>query len=524
MAIVANTVTENGDVLFIKSDIAAVGLIALTGFVDETQNENYPYLYFSKTFRYSLDGITWSSWRELTVPNITSISVNPYDVFFVEYRYERKGVLGLENLEFDSATIDATYEPQSCGIYFTNSYFSKYFDCNDIEVLGWYLNVTEKLFNTGVLAQYLPRKNEDGNPEDFLIFWKSISKFFAYYVIYSRKFQNFYQTEDLVREYLIQRGLNVSNSDDLMTLNALMNTFTYEISKRGTINVYDKDSAVKGEILRLIFFEEFDEFIFNYHIPEHFGWTLNRSSPLYRGLDLDLNANKWYEKSRVTNLDLYPIIQSGASTITIIEDSGLDVVSLDHNDADVGFGQNGNIDDLNAFKITVNPNIVYDLSFKIKYSGDLGLTAGANIFDKNLNALNLKSIVDGTTLNNFIVNKLGYGITDWHELKFYIYPHDTVNNSVPISSNANFGTNLKFDINTSYIIPKIILDSPAECLVKDIKFKPAYTDYSRGFLNVKNYISVWLVNRNQKYNTEQLEDYMRRYLIPYNSNIKITSL
>lgn len=520
MAIIANTVTENGDVLFIKSDIAAVGLLALTGFTDSTVNENYPYLYFEKTFRYSLDGITWSNWTNLTIGNITTIIVDPYATFFIEYRYERKGVLGLENLAFNSATLDATYDAQSCGYYFTNSIFSNFFSCQDTELLGWYLNVTEKLFNTGVLAQYLPRFNENGSPEDFIIFWKSISKFFAHYVVYSRKFQHFYQNEELIREYLLQKGLHVSNNDDLMTLNTLMSQYMYEISKRGTINVYDKDSAIKGEILRLIFFEEFDEFVFNFYSPENFGWTLNRSSPLYRGLDLEENANKFRVNSPL-NSTRYQIIQSGGSTITLETLEGKEVVKI------VGDGTNEagflyNESNANTC-IPVSNTIDYELSFSLKSADTFSLKVGFTSTDKELNPIDLKGISTDTDSN--ICSTLGpiSPSNTWIKYRFLLLNKDATEANYTSLPNINEGENLKMTANVSYIIPTITT-SVGTVYLKDIMFTPADTEYSRGFLNVKNYISMWVKNRNTKYNTEELEDYVRRFMIPYNSNIKITEL
>lgn len=522
MAIVANTVSENGDVLYIKTDVAAVGLLALTGFVSSTTNEDYPYTYFEKTFRYSLDGITWSSWYDLITENITAIDVNPYATFFIEYRYEKKGALGIENLGFNSITLDATYEAQSCGIYFNNSIFSQYFDCQDIEVLGWYLNVTEKLFNTGVLAQYLPRKNENGSSEDFIIFWKSVAKFFAYYVVCARKFQNFYQNEDLIREYLLQRGLNVTNNDDLVALNTLMGQFTSEISKRGTINIYDKDSEIKGEILRLIFFEEFDEFIFNFHSPENFGWTLNRSSPMYRGLDLDENANKFYEKTEPIDITKYPIKQTIDSPVTIEELEGFNVIKLNSNASEecgIYF------DEFNQSKlIAVSENIDYELSFSMKVDGDMSLTVGFLAYDKDFNQITLRQVTNNANNDNFILEHDFINPNNtWIKLRFLFYNKNANNTDYTLIPNFGAGINLKMVENIAYVAPTITTKQ-GTIYLKDLKFIPSDTPYSRGFLNVKNYISMWSKNRNSKYSLEELEDYIRRFMIPYNSNIKVIEL
>ena len=72
--------------------------------------------------------------------------------------------------------------------------------------------------------------------------------------------------------------------------------FSHQIFNRGTNHINDKKnegSQIEGEILRLIQYNDKDEYLFNLHKTEHFGWNLGNSSPLYRGLYLNDNLQKY---------------------------------------------------------------------------------------------------------------------------------------------------------------------------------------------------------------------------------------
>src|SRR5690554_6466361 len=135
MAIIENKVTAEGDVLIIKPEVPVVGLVSLLNFVDTTVNESATD-YFLKEFRYSVDaGITFSSWIELTLPNIQSVSISKENQFVIEYRYTRVGNAPEVDLEFEDILVSGEIEELPYPIY-KSTYFDDFFNVNDINVYG----------------------------------------------------------------------------------------------------------------------------------------------------------------------------------------------------------------------------------------------------------------------------------------------------------------------------------------------------------------------------------------------------
>lgn len=528
MAIVGNIVTEVGDILEIRTDSPAVGVIALTGFIDDTDNEDVNN-FFDKKFRYSIDGITFTDWLPLTNPNISSISINESNVLIIHFRYEKQGD-DTSDLAFNSVTVNGDYVALSNPFYFDNSLFASYFGFNDIELLGWYLNVTEKLVNTGLIGPYVSRLNTAGSKEDYIVIWKSIAKFFAYYVILARKFQQFYQNKDLLIEYLEGRGLKTSINNTLPELVTLMSTYNQQIFKRGTSNIISLSDTGFGELLRLIFFEEGDEFLFNLYQLQHFGWNVNNSSPLYRGLYSEVNLNKSYEKTPdFIDLNLYPLVNP--SNISITTDGDKEVLSInvlssgEYDYSGIGYTS---VDDDNYKPITVDENLDYEITFFVK-KGVLGhLELSVNAFDKDGNALNLKSAKDDTITNSFINNLELQRDDEYLFIRCIIYNKQKLARDADLL-NVNQGNNLKFITGVTKIIPKIILsrvgiliDEDVQANIYNLKVTPLLTPYDRGFIQTSRFITCFLKNRNLILLEKEIEDFISRYLIPYNSRIDVT--
>lgn len=92
--IIENKTTENGDVLRISTDVPVLGLVLLSGFMDDTDGETSD-VYFKKKFRYSKDiGVTWSEWQDLNQGNIQSVPISEKELFLFEYAYQQEGKNG----------------------------------------------------------------------------------------------------------------------------------------------------------------------------------------------------------------------------------------------------------------------------------------------------------------------------------------------------------------------------------------------------------------------------------------------
>lgn len=257
------------------------------------------------------------------------------------------------------------------------------------------------------------------NDQDFITFWKTNAQFFAYYVILARKYSQFYKREELLLEYLRERGLLICDDETLENLQFLMKHYYDEIRKRGTIQiitkatVFDSDNSdsdsdsfseaskeVDGELLRTICFDKCDEFIFNFRRSEKLGLNIGNSSPLYRGTSNMEGVNKvWALLLSATDYLKYPLF--GASFISSISE-GDESDSDTNNDAllnsgytikfsglttgdAAGIGEDTNfppppVDFRNQYALNVDNNIDYQFSFRVKASAALAEFLHVTIF------------------------------------------------------------------------------------------------------------------------------------------------
>lgn len=510
-----------GEVIYIKSDHPVIGLVGVSALIDSTTGTTGTN-YFDKKFRLSKDGgITYSDWLTLTLGNLQAFTFTDYDIVIIEYSYQKIGPTP-SSLTFNSVTLTGTNSTLIQGERFSNSIFQDFFGEYDIQVLEWCLNVTEKLYHSGILASFIDRFNDLEKPDDFLAFWRSITKFFAYYVIYARKYEKFYENEKLTREYLEQRDLKISSSNTLVELNDLMSHYNNEIFKRGTIHIIDKKTPdrdwdigedIDGEFLRFIDYLPEDEFLFNPYRSEHFGWNLGNCSPLHTGLEVNENINKIYETNGLlTDLSRWPI--TGSTLLST--DLGEDIFSI----SAVG-GISGDVD---KKYIKVDYRMDYLLTFEIKKSSTTLLTVGMDSYDINDLLISNKSYRDGIDTNLFVENTNLCTDSEYILVRCVIF-----NSQRPIFSsgvlNINTGNNLIINENTIKVIPRITVSGSAiSAKIKNITFTPLFTTYSRGFLQVERFISTWVEKNNKSKTIQEIEDWTRKYLIPYNDNIRVTEI
>lgn len=446
MAVIENKVTEIGDVLIIKTDVPIIGIVTLLSFVDVTKGE-VGNKYFSKTFRYSVDGINFSPYILLTDANIQGIEINSTDTLVLEYVYQRSGLEDSGSLEFDSVTLEGQFVDIICGEAYDRSMFSDCFNCNNLCSLNWSINVLEKLYKKGILPNYIERGFGDSNAEDrdFIDFWRSVTHFFALFVCLARQFSTFYTNEELLKSYLDQRNLFFCTNSDYQSLYYLMQNYYDEIRQRGTIQIIKEknttdfigttdcdDSSVStslsqsssttdskyinGELLRLICYDITDEFMFNVCKAEKIGWNIGNSSPLYSGMSNQNGVNKAYEDSQdVEDLSLYPLINS--SNCSILNDVDKNVLFINA----VQNGQVAGIGHLDFSKaIKVDPQLDYEITFAVKQAYDVSqsaslsqsvsqsfgnngnLTFGCLAFNSYGGVVNLTNIITGADDDYFL--------------------------------------------------------------------------------------------------------------------------
>lgn len=535
MAIIENRTTEIGDVLYIKVEVPIIGLITLIDFIDTTIGETVD-RYFKKEFTYSRDGINFYPWAPLTNENVSTVSVDPSDTFVVQYRYTRVGTDPTSDLTFSDVTLRGDFQQGSCGSSYSDSIFAQFFSCQSLEVLGWAINVLEKMYKKGIVPTYIERGNDFTQDRDYIDFWRTLTTFFAYIVIYARQFQNFSMVQSLLSDYLIQRGLFICEDDqEMQELIYLKENFYREVSKRGSLSMLkEKDNAqqkVDGELLRLICKYIFDEFIFCLIDNKNQGWCINNSSPLWRGNIPQKHLNKsWEDSEDFTDIDLIPTF----GTVSIITDGDKKVIEIDGSVANTinGIGINySSFTLLDEQKlIPVSSNINYKISFQIKQPDDLkqNITFGILGFDKDGNLISCKEIINNTDTNFFFKRKKLNKNSSYYSVEGILYNFQQSSLSVINGTcNIGFGNDLKFgDERVCQIMPFITSDTPISYTgngtfyIWNLKMVPYDTNYGTYVLNRTNLIKMWYKNNNASLLNQEIEDNINYYFKPYSTTLK----
>ena len=520
MAIINNITTESGDVLQIIPEVPIVGLVSLLNFVDTTVGESETN-YYLKEFRYSVNGgVTFSSWITLTTLHISSVDVKKQDQFVIEYRYTHVGNSTPVELTFNDILVSGTVEDIVYPIYET-TFFKDFFNVNDINVYGWALNVLEKLYLYGILPKYMTRGEQSDNvleDQDFLVFWNSVTHYFAIIVYFARQFRDITQHSNIVELFLQSRGIESGNLD-VTQLTALFNDYMQQFSDRGTNQIVEQ-GTINGEFLRMIEFVSPEEFIFAHLQNFETGWCLGKSSPCWDNTENIINVVKGYEYTDdIVDLSKYPLVNSSKISISGIDMSiqnvaNAGVAGIDY-DADA------------AKKIVVNKNLDYEISFLCKLDvASTPLTFGARSYDANGNEITLLNAVDGVASNTFFSAQVLKVVGHYYWIRGIIYNQSKINDAGAVFIPG--GHYLRFNSATAvkYIVPQILLDNSTSVYPNGLKLhsifvRPLKVPFTRGQLGMKNIILSYLVNNNKTYSVDKMESLMKSKLLPANAFLKI---
>ena len=529
MSITSSKLVVEGLVTYIRS-IPIQGITAIIDYVDDAVSSVLT-SYWEKTFRYTTNGITYTDFTPLDLPTLEALTFDPSDIVIFEIAFTAHQPDGANDLTVSNFYMDVvtgTYTPTQD--QFGRSIFAPLFESYDSSVLSWQISVLEKLYEEGIVPSYIQRANLD----DYLAFWNAITKFFAFYVAYARVYSTFETYVDLIAEFLIEKGvcLSVTSTIDDMTL--LMNTYHTQIAHRGTARITDMlrfnpHLNVDGELMRLLFYNhDTDEFIFNPYKTQHFGWNLGNSSPLHRGMYLNDNANKYWNKGFPVN-DLHLTPHVGSFDIVFDSDLGFNVIKMGSPGYLRGFYENPYTGGKDWIK--VDPSLSYEVSLIIKSDHPIKVQFGIEAFNESMvPVLCLSTQGDGAHTNWFLDGGIVLDTHDqWTVVRGILYSSSTLPSASHITQ-THQGRDLIMNPATAWIGLDFSESASVGVIAGDIAFvygiriMPIATDYSRGFVQVKNFISAWFVNRNKMLTTLGLQEYIKEYLIPYNSIIAIKSL
>lgn len=509
MATVTKNEISNGAELTIQTSFPQLTAQSLFSFI----NSDYA-SYFTQEFKYSVNGGTsYTSYETLNESNIRDINATNRSDLVVIYKYVRtSSPTSSSEIAIRGIQSDLIYP------FYDNTFFKDFIDLNDYRVLQWALSVLEKLYDRGILPWYLDRNvgNSLFEDEDFISYWYSICHFYGILVVYARQYQDIRGNDTLLKEFLTNIGIYWNRNNTITELQYLFDNYISEFEKRGTnqINTISETTGVpNGEMLRLIDYISTDEYIFCLTEQNNIGWNIGTSSPCYRGTEEIVNCIKKYEYGEdVTDLSLYPL----ENDIYITLEDGYIKIDSVPSGSHSGLSSTG---DSNS-KIYVNPEVNYEISFKIKKDDNLSnVNFGVTAYDQSDGQVDLLNNSDGSISNNFFTNlKVCNILSTEYWVRGVIYNKDESNNSED-TLNISQGNNLRFNSSVVSIIPSIRIEGNAvsnTTYIRDIKVRPSNLPFSQGMFGIKNLIINWLTNNSGLKNND-ITRLIKKFLIPYNS-------
>lgn len=247
--------SEVGDTVILSQDFF-LGVNSIVSFTEEVDfddiNSN-----FEKYCSYTVDGINWSNWENLTNELLSKINVKNNFPFSIKYKYIRVGnVVG--NAKLYSVSLNIEYSEIEEPHFYKQTFYSRFFPFINTNSISWSTNLIEKVFKKGIVPDFIKRgENINWEDENYLNFWFPLIYFLSFPYVWDLYLKDFYFDKTLLRKYLEQRGLILSKDSDLLELNFVLKYQYEEILKRGgrdifNINQIIDGSVISGEFIRLI--------------------------------------------------------------------------------------------------------------------------------------------------------------------------------------------------------------------------------------------------------------------------------
>lgn len=531
MAIVGNVASEIGDIIRITTDVPVIGIVSLQSFMDDVLDETGE-RYFEKSFRYSIDGgLNFTIWYDLNTVNIQNIEISRKNQFVIDYRYVRSGEEESGTLAFNNLTLSGDFQELPYPVYRRNV-FNQFYDVNDVGVLGWALNVLEKLYNRGILPDYITRKWDEDNPlfddVDFTAFFNTITHFFAIIVYMGREYEDIYSDEILLPYFLESIGLFLEINQTFLQQQVLMGQYPSEFKARGTESVVYFDNLIAGtpagELLRLISYQYPEDQLLALLEPHATGWCVSKSSPTFNYTTHCANMVKGYETSEgITDQNNYP---TQGSVITIVDNT----MRLQVTTGLVGiytetFPTKPNASYLDN-AIVVSEELDYEIVIRIK-DDNVGVPPdhwyfGVRCFDADENEVVPFNLTSKTNSSFFFEAKRLHSINKEYMIRGILYSSTTSDNfgdTRDMKLNIGYGSYLKMSPTTRFIAPMIYLDNGfGGGTIIECKARPLNFNFTLGKFGLKH-ILYFLYKNNSTLNTQGIYNKASQYLIPYNNTL-----
>lgn len=543
-----NKIYNIGDTLIITVKPKQKGTATITSFEDSfiglAEQKK-----IRREYRIVEDDMFYSDWVELSNDSISGKKLKQNN--YIQVRYTRYGTDLSGYIEFQNITFQGDFNPEIINSpILDNSIFSDIAWSEETELLA--KNLFKKLYYRGILPMYILRgDNQDVNEDsDFISLFYSVAKYFAIIIRFFKRFENFYNDEELMLEWLRQNEIQFDESTTSLTQLQFLARHLYdEIRKRGTTMVFKrqgdvvngKEIEIDGELIRLIRSKRSDELLYE-NIPfKKLGWCIGNSSPLYRGTAFSEKLNKTKESGEdFEDLNNFQTFFNRNSALSIIQADNAKKVLFCKTTGNSACGL-GRIDEsveVSDRIYTADPNLDYEITFMFnpQLTGNgAKINFGVEAFDAMKNKLDnafitpngekvTEMFMDGIPMSNFRENQ-------WYFVRGIIHAYSSsfVEN---VKLNCGFGNNLTFDNKfIKYILPKIYLSSQnsSQTFLWNYKIRPLIrgtnilplksgfeNSHSLGFIQCPQIFYAYFRNNNNSQSKSEITDIIERYLLPFN--------
>lgn len=545
-----NILNAIGDVLLIDVKPQITGRVHLTDFSDVVEGVTATRT-VEKEFRVSPDGVFWNDWQELNAANLSSSEYIVDSSLTIQLRYTRTGSDSTGVIEFKSIDFMGSREAiQFVAPTISSSIFANIIGTPEMKALEE--NIFKKLYYRGIVPNYIPRaeNSDEKEDKDYIDLFFSVARFYSMFIRFFKRFENFQDDFDLMREQVRQYGIYFDEANiTLEDLQYLAQNLYDQIRQRGTEMIFKRKGyllpngetlQIDGEFIRLLRSKVSDELLYE-NIPlEKVGWCMRQCSPMYRGTGMSKQLNKTKELSEnFEDLSNFVITQSGDSSYRLMDYDGKKVLDLQaNNGGTVGLGRQDEDLDVSDNVYVVDSRLDYEITFAFRVIGDPSRHTDIKFGVEGFDAMKHKLDDAFITPNGFSVSETFFTIQTynkvrsvWYHVRGIIHAYSTANveNS---PTNIGFGTNLYFNNSfVKYILPKIQISSSTktEVAIWDYKIRPLVrgtnilplkdgttNSHSLGFIQSSRIFYAYVRNNNNGQSQDEITDIIEKYLLPYN--------
>ena len=544
-----NIISNIGDVLIVRIEPKITGKIRFTGYTETIENETEERS-LKREFRISQDGVFWTDWATLNIDNLSSEEYFTDSYIQIEIRYTRTGTDESGDIVFKSIDFNGTRKSiQFDAPTLQSSIFGNIIGTSILAKLE--RNIFKKLYYRGILPDYIERAENSSYNEDkdFVDLFYSIARFFSILISFFRRWENFRNDEDLLREQVRGYGIYFNENDiTLSELKYIAQNILSQAQQRGTEMIFKRKGVapIDGEFIRLTRNRICDELLYEYIPIYKIGWCLGNSSPIYKGTAMAYNLNKTKENTKdFQSLSNFVLSKSGTGSYSLQNTDNKRVIRLSATSRGTGHSAIGRIDsNINVVDniYSADSQLDYEITFAFKINSGtnlskLTLNFGVEGFDINKEKLNdAFSTVDGFQVSeNFFDQSMDiWKIGQWYYARGIIHAYSS-ENVIGIKTNLGIGQDLVFNNSfVKYIIPKIEFYTKtaqnASIDIYDYKIRPlirgknilplkngSIDSHGLGFIQGSKILYTYVRNNNNGQSEDEIIDIIERYLYPFNT-------